>query len=564
LRAPDWVLERNTLRAWLRVGSALGVPAVALLIAVPMYRVYQIPDVSPGFSPEQYARSITSTPEERATAELYRRASELLVLTKTAENRKTDFNFNRERPPDTEDLNFLESNTESLLMLFQANIQPSCSFYEVPDGIRRPPRDPFGLALLLDVSARQLESAGKLDEAWDRHLAALRFARRLRENAGVGSYYTAHDIEIGVYHELPLWAARPGQNRQRILAAIKQLKELETTLPRPGDAIKADYLWMRRTVTGGPDTLATSNVNADRVSKVAAWSLLPWERARALRLLNLCTGIDLTFVERVQQSIDNGSPVTLPSRWEVTPRRREIEPSDETNWLRTTFLLAAFYQPDDAVGLGKDMLQMETQRRATGLLLALEAWKHDRDGQLPRSLTQLVGPYLDKLPLDPYSGMSFRYFPNGMVQPPKPPQAPEWQRSLLNFIRELFVPPHRANRRRSESSTDPASATTDPFMVSGPSPPPSADPFDASVASSEQPMNSGPSLSPDSPLHKPYIWSTGDRIRIDSPRPDNAKELAEDWPIDLKVVWIIDQAGAGRRPVNDFDLWSSGRWFEIP
>jgi hypothetical protein len=344
------------------------------------------------------------------------------------------------------------------------------------------------------------------------------------------------------------------------LAAIKQLKELETTLPRPGDAIKADYLWMRRTVTGGPDTLATSNVNADRVSKVAAWSLLPWERARALRLLNLCTGIDLTFVERVQQSIDNGSPVTLPSRWEVTPRRREIEPSDETNWLRTTFLLAAFYQPDDAVGLGKDMLQMETQRRATGLLLALEAWKHDHDGQLPRSLTQLVGPYLDKLPLDPYSGMSFRYFRNGLVLPPKPPQMPAWQRSLLNVFRELLVPPHRANRRRSASPTDPAGATTDPFMVSAPSPPPSVD----SVASGEQSMNSGPSLAPDSPLLKPFIWSTGDRIRIESPRPDDAKDLAEDWPIDLKDVYITDQAGAGSRPANDFELRSSGRWFEIP
>jgi hypothetical protein len=104
----------------------------------------------------------------------------------------------------------------------------------------------------------------------------------------------------------------------------------------------------------------------------------------------------------------------------------------------------------------------------------------------------------------------------------------------------------------------------DPFADAGPGPDPSVNAFDASVVGGEQPPNSGPNLAPDSPLLKPFIWSTGDRIRIDSPRPDDANELAENWPIDLKDVYIIDNAGAGRRPENDLDLWSSGWWFEIP
>jgi hypothetical protein len=564
LRAPDWIIERNTPRAWLRVGCALAVPAIALLIAVPLYRIYQIPAVSPGFVPEEYARSITSTPDERATAELYRRASESLVFSRTAESRKAEFNFNRTRPPDADDLKFLESNAESLAPLLEASQQSTCSFYDLPEGVRRPPRDPFGLGFLLDVSARQLESAGNLNEAWERYAAALRFAHRLRQNAGTGAHYTAQSIELQVYLELPLWAAEPGQNRQRIVAAIKQLKELEATLLSPSDAIKTDYLRLRRMVSGGPDALATSDIASSTVSKAALWSLMPWERARALRLLNFCTGNDLTFVERVQQSIENGSPVVLPSRWELTPRPRGLEPFNETNWLRTTFLLTAFYQPENTAGLGKDMVQMETRRRATRLLLALEAWKHDHDGQLPLSLKQLVGPYLDKLPLDPYSAMSFRYFRNGLVPPPKPPQMPAWQRSLLNFIRELFVPHDPFARRRRASAAAPVDAMADPFADAGPGPDPSVNAFDASVVGGEQPPNSGPNLAPDSPLLKPFIWSTGDRIRIDSPRPDDANELAENWPIDLKDVYIIDNAGAGRRPENDLDLWSSGWWFEIP
>ena len=48
LRAADWLLERNNLRAWLRPGLALLIPAAALLVAVPLYRVYSVPLVDPG------------------------------------------------------------------------------------------------------------------------------------------------------------------------------------------------------------------------------------------------------------------------------------------------------------------------------------------------------------------------------------------------------------------------------------------------------------------------------------------------------------------------------------
>ena len=44
--------------------------------------------------------------------------------------------------------------------------------------------------------------------------------------------------------------------------------------------------------------------------------------------------------------------------------------------------------------------------RAVRVVLALEAWKL-KHGSLPKSLAQLVGPYLDRLPIDPYTGESF-------------------------------------------------------------------------------------------------------------------------------------------------------------
>lgn len=78
LGAPDWLLERDILRAWLRPALALILPAAALLTAVLLYRIYQIPAVDPVFSPEEFARPVTA--EERATFEMYRRAWLMLVL----------------------------------------------------------------------------------------------------------------------------------------------------------------------------------------------------------------------------------------------------------------------------------------------------------------------------------------------------------------------------------------------------------------------------------------------------------------------------------------------------
>ena len=58
--------------------------------------------------------------------------------------------------------------------------------------------------------------------------------------------------------------------------------------------------------------------------------------------------------------------------------------------------------------LAAQYLRMVTRRRAATLLLALEAWKAQH-GRFPDTLDELVGTYLDRLPLDPYSGKPFLY-----------------------------------------------------------------------------------------------------------------------------------------------------------
>ena len=79
LRAPDWVAENKRWTARGRLAAVLLVPAAAILVAVPLFRLNQIPDESPGFDVADYEALIRNElADGTATAELYRKASDLL------------------------------------------------------------------------------------------------------------------------------------------------------------------------------------------------------------------------------------------------------------------------------------------------------------------------------------------------------------------------------------------------------------------------------------------------------------------------------------------------------
>jgi hypothetical protein len=64
-------------------------------------------------------------------------------------------------------------------------------------------------------------------------------------------------------------------------------------------------------------------------------------------------------------------------------------------------------------GNAETWLNAQMQRDVTQVILALEAYRLEH-GVLPATLDELTGPYVSKLPRDPYSGDSFRYFPHGI------------------------------------------------------------------------------------------------------------------------------------------------------
>ncbi len=398
LRTPHWLVERNTLRAWLPVALALVVPVAAIFTAVPLYRAYEIPAVDPGFSPDEYAQPVTAA--EQATCDLYEQAWKL----------------NEEWR--------IDAFAKAIAMTLQASWQEGsdCLNPWSARGNGSVTRV-SNLVHLLQNSAEGLEKQGNLDAAMERYLAAIRISVQLRKCSDV--YYSRSDrIEQETYDLLTNWAARPKQTPERILAAARELGKLTANLPPDVDAVKREYLRLHRDFSGSYaamiETHGDGGPEAALLPLTSIWWRLPWERTRALRLLNLLTRRQLAELAEVQAAAERGEAIRRP------PFRRSYFSSQEGPF--TSQELPYVLHEEVHVPPIKGPLEYEqvdrirrytaavASRRGVRLVLLLEAWKL-RHGSLPKKLDELVGPDLDRLPIDPYTGVPFRYVRDGVGIP---------------------------------------------------------------------------------------------------------------------------------------------------
>jgi hypothetical protein len=421
LHVPDWLVERNTWRAWLRVGAAVGLPTAALLVAVPVYRVEQIPVVEPGFSLQEFLRP--NTPEEQETADMYRKAAGALsrIGFETAPNdneqtiaakRKAYF------------FAWVQENGEPLALTLEATRRPSCRFFPDPGRFEvdiELQGQLESLRALLYWSAQKLTDDGNLDEAFDHYMATLRMSGHIRSGGTFEWQLEGNSWEKNVYSALSDWAVHGGQTSARIRAGIDELKNLQEKLPLPTDAaIKADYLQVRRFLSGDASLLADLDLTSEM--HLAWQTFIPGQRRRALRLLNLLTAYDLRMFEEAQLMLSSEAGIDgfLLRNYDTQQWLKQAQRADRKmfDWLRTTFTPRPF-EGQLSLVLASGMAQCETRRRATRIILALEAWKAEH-GKLPQSLDELVGAGLDRLPVDPYTGQPFRYFPEGLTLPEDP------------------------------------------------------------------------------------------------------------------------------------------------
>jgi hypothetical protein len=402
LRAPDWIVERNRLRTWLWPVLPPVIAAAVLVPTVAYLRVHEFETVSPGFSLEELDQPATK--EAKATAALYQRALDLLEPRKRfIKETGTDAPATPEATRQT-NAAWLAANPEALRLALDAAGRKECDGSCFSSGRRAvglPDAD--DLALLVAVSGEQLESSGDLDGALDRHLAVLRIAQHVRQQSEFPD--AAHWIETRLYDQFLRWATRPGQTVARIQQAIWQLDKITATLPSTDRPIKSRYRQVSEELTGG---LSVGRIQGRSTSPFTdtLWRLLPWERARALRLLDQLTAIELGRLLDAERAIASGHGVNqgLLAYWQEDPRVQT-----------TPSLLRDSYYPH-APWLNRSLIRTEASRRVLRLQLALAAWKLDHKS-LPRSLDELAGRYLDRIPLDPRTGEPFRYFPDGLPIP---------------------------------------------------------------------------------------------------------------------------------------------------
>ena len=396
VRTPGWMLERGGFKAWLAPALVLVVPAVALLVAIPCYRLYQIPLFDPGFSVEEFSRPQTA--EEKVAVDTYRRAWETLNA----------LGGHREMGLSDEDRRkakfaWVDDNRNSIAFALEASeMTGSCFFDPVnSDPVRWRLRE---LGDLVIASGQKLESEGNLDEALDRYLAALRMSIHARSRAEWG--WAGRDVEASVCRRLPEWAACLGQTPKRIATAIRRFDEVAQQIPSPRDGLKARHVVTQHLIDADPEAMASCGIKERSAMALAFWSKwLPWERGRTIRELNGLTSRDLTQWKFIERSAREGERIFVLEQpdWEELQWSHRLNPVwKERYW--TGFDMAPAY------------VNLLTGRRATRLLLALQAFRLEH-GRLPELLDELVGPYLDEVPIDPCSGEPFHYFADGLPIP---------------------------------------------------------------------------------------------------------------------------------------------------
>jgi hypothetical protein len=301
-----------------------------------------------------------------------------------------------------------------LELVLEASRRPACEFYD--PRIAHDPvmlRNKSELIGLVIVSGREFEEEGKLDEAIDRYFSALRVDSHLKEFTWAAFPYIAD------------WAVQKGQTAERIDAAIGRLTGIDYRALRLDEGLERRYIFARRYVLGDASaTYETDSAKQYSMGPEIYWGrLMPWERQRALRMLNLLTATALDrlqimhnrIAERkgfVDYVVPDASRRYSVDFFEGTYHNFDPSLREKADWLQTT-------RPDlqhigrDGIVAAELLGEFETWRRGTMLRLAIESYRNTH-GKLPLSLDELVGPYFHEMPLDPYSGLEFRYFPTGL------------------------------------------------------------------------------------------------------------------------------------------------------
>ncbi len=331
---------------------------------------------------------------------------------------------------------WLDENAETVKLLVEAAQRSECYFYNPATATKfywltSGKREFVDLML---VSGRQLEADGRLDDALDRYLLTLRtIADIWTSDPFLQTEYEIKPNVRRVFLQIANWAGKPGQTPQRLRAAIDRLQSLAPSILRLDEFVKNNFILTHRMIDGAADLRQhyyPSNHPEQMQGEILWDTLMPWESARAARVLNALTSdamyrfrqIDFVLDRQGEKQEGAGLGQTASEGWYGGWYPGEIESLNHHNHPELYVSELADWIPTTNPDLSKiDQLDREAasqviyfvaQKRGAMIVLAIQAYRLEH-GELPKSLADLQDDYLKHWPLDPYSGQEFRYFPTG-------------------------------------------------------------------------------------------------------------------------------------------------------
>ena len=466
-----WLLEQATAMSWIRMTLFWGMSIGVMWAGIGVFRVYEVP--RPDFLDEwgdalRDAHGLPITPDEAATATLYREAlSNLKWEPGRAEDRPVAGQQSAiggwEHATESEK-RLLAENQGPLREVLAASARPRGAFIDPTRPISELQQNAISfdtcrqLATLILLSAREFEAQGQLDEALDRYAALLRMARHFASRGTTFHWSFGYSLEQMVNRWISVWATHPAQTPEQIEAGARRMGQEAAQFPSLRDAVLTQQFMVRRAICDDwldrPDWFQTwpkTNPDDEARTRMALTILdrcCPWERARALRVLDLIHASQLHSLDVLEPALA-GPGHDLPQCRERADAAPEILHATRTalrraqglpvnglalddffapqavgatspervpwNWLKTTYPLNSnpMCGRDNLTWIWQLRLMRELSVRTLVLRMKLAAYRKAH-GEYPEQLD--VSDFGNNA-IDPYTGAEFGYRREGFHFP---------------------------------------------------------------------------------------------------------------------------------------------------
>ena len=443
VRMTDWLEERNSVRGWLRVIAACVVPSLVTLFGVPVYRVEEVPPImSPEF--ESYdVRHLTAdnvSSDAKEVGQWWLRLAESIqgepiFPSDERERRATasphwgDRHFEFVACDKLQNREWLTENSglvSEMLRLapqfedcaFEADLFEGSNDRTANFRMKRLSQ----LAVLLKMSAKAAIADGKLDEGLQHYLVLLRLSEHMQQHAQLWPAHNGERLEVACWSFLIQWALHPAQTGDSLRAALGRsangaphpllaaLKKHVELLPSPEEVVAEEF--------------SVTKQELAKSSREAHWpiSWIFWERQRAERVLNYSAAVaSENLLHWIKDSRENWEgdarlvkrsflvhyPPTRKQMLAAFLQHSTLNPNADRHH---PFVWSGEYTSDSQRVNAR--AEASVWRRGLVATLALRAFQLDH-GRWPAQWDELIGPYLDRVPVDPWNGLPFELRPQG-------------------------------------------------------------------------------------------------------------------------------------------------------